>query len=49
MKSLNIAQSFRNKNFRYGGYAALTIAIVLGILLVINLVAGQIPLKLDLS
>ncbi len=44
-----IMQSFKNKNFKYGGYAALLTIIVIGMLAVLNLLAEQVPLKLDLS
>jgi hypothetical protein len=42
-------QSFNNKNFKYGGYATLLTIIAVGMLVVLNLLAEQIPLKLDLS
>jgi ABC-2 type transport system permease protein len=43
-------QSLRkNKNIRYGGYAALlTLIVVVGLVLV-NLLAGQIPLEIDMT
>jgi ABC-2 type transport system permease protein len=44
-----IAQSFRNKNFKYGGYATLLFLFMLAILVVVNLVAESLPLKFDLS
>ena len=49
MKKLNILGSFRSKKFKYGGYATLMTAIVLAVLIVINLVAGMIPLRIDLT
>lgn len=49
MIKFNIAASFRNKKFKYGGYAALMTAVVLAILIAINLVVDQIPFKLDLT
>lgn len=51
LKALNqkIIQSFNTKNFRYGGYAALLTVIAVAILVVLNLVAEQVPFKLDLS
>jgi ABC-2 type transport system permease protein len=52
LKPLNfnrIAQSFQTKNFKYGGYATILSLIVLVILVVINLVADQLPVKFDLS
>jgi ABC-2 type transport system permease protein len=45
----NISQSFRNKNFKYGGYATLLFLFMLAILVAVNLVAGLAPLKIDLS
>ena len=44
-----LMQSFNNKNFKYGGYATLLTIIAVGMLVVLNLLAEQIPLKLDLS
>jgi len=41
--------SFNDKKFKYGGYATLLTAFVLAILVVVNLVVGQIPYKLDLT
>ena len=49
MKKIDIKKSFQNKKFKYGGYATLTTAAVLAILLVINLLAGQLNLKFDLT
>jgi ABC-2 type transport system permease protein len=52
LKPLNfsrIAQSFQTKNFKYGGYATLLCVIVLVILIAVNLVADQLPVKFDLS
>lgn len=45
----NISASFKNRKFKYGGYAALITAAVIAILLIINLLVGQIPLKFDLT
>ena len=45
----NIMDSFKDKKFKYGGYATLLTAFVLAILVVINLVVGQIPFRLDLT
>lgn len=42
-------ESFKSKKFRYGGYATLLSAVVIGVLILINLVVGEIPLKLDLT
>lgn len=44
-----IIRSFKNKNFKYGGYATLLSIITIGILVILNLLAEQVPLKLDLS
>jgi ABC-2 type transport system permease protein len=52
VKSLNftrIAQSFQTKNFKYGGYAAALTMIMLVVLIAVNLVANQLPLKFDFS
>jgi ABC-2 type transport system permease protein len=49
VKIAAIFQSFKNNKFRYGGYAALVTAVVLALLILVNLVAEQIPLKWDLS
>ncbi len=52
MKKFSIAKmkdSFKDKKFKYGGYATLLTAFVLAILVVVNLVVGQIPLKIDLT
>lgn len=52
MKKANktkIMDSFKDKKFKYGGYATLMTAFVLAILVVVNLVVGQIPFKLDLT
>ncbi|HZJ83445.1 MAG TPA: GldG family protein [Clostridia bacterium] len=52
MKKLNkisMKNSFKDKKFKYGGYATLMTAVVLAIVVVINLVVGQIPFKLDLT
>jgi len=49
MKNLKILASFQNKKFRYGGYAALLTAIVIALLIIINLLAEQVPVKIDLT
>jgi ABC-2 type transport system permease protein len=49
MGKLDIRKSFQQKKFRYGGYATLVTAVVLSIVLVLNLVVGQLDLKLDLT
>lgn len=49
MMNFDIKKSFRNKNFKYGGYATAVTAVVLAILLIVNLVAGRLDLKFDLT
>jgi ABC-type uncharacterized transport system involved in gliding motility auxiliary subunit len=49
MVKLDIRKSFKQKKFRYGGYATLVTAVVLAIVLVLNLVVSQLDLKLDLT
>ncbi len=49
MKMTTICQSFRNNRFKYGGYATLMTAIVLGMLIIVNLIVGQLPVQWDLS
>lgn len=44
-----VRQSFNNKNFKYGGYATILTFIMVGMLIILNLLAEQIPLKLDWS
>lgn len=46
---LDIAKSFKKKNSKYGGYATLVTAAVLAILIVLNLIASSLDLKLDLT
>ena len=46
---LKILNSFKDKKFKYGGYATLLTAFVLAILIIVNLVVGQIPFKIDLT
>ena len=43
MKKLNIKKSFTNMNFRKGTYSAGISAIVIAIVVVINMLAGQLP------
>ena len=45
----NILQSFGDKKFRYGGYAALITAIGLALVIVFNLLVEQIPVSLDMT
>ncbi|WP_207207983.1 GldG family protein [Xylanivirga thermophila] len=49
MKKGSILESFKDKKFKYGGYATLMTAVVLAILIVVNLLVDQIPWKLDLT
>lgn len=49
MAKLNVGKSFRNKKFKYGGYAALLTTIVIAVIVAVNLVVGQLDLKLDLT
>lgn len=44
-----IKSSFNTRKFKYGGYAAMLTASVIAILIVLNLLVGQIPAKLDLT
>jgi len=44
-----IKSSFKTRKFKYGGYAAMLTASVIAILIVLNLLVGQIPAKLDLT
>ena len=41
--------SFKNKKFRYGGYATAITAVALAILIIINLLVGKLNLKVDLT
>lgn len=45
----SIRTSFRTQKFKYGGYAAMITAAVIAILIVLNLLVGQIPAKVDLT
>lgn len=45
----NIKNSFRNKNFKYGGYSVLLSCIVIAVLVGINLAAGKLNMKYDLT
>ena len=49
MKKFDIKKSFQNNKFKYGGYATLLTSIVLVVLIVANLVVGQLDLKLDMT
>ena len=48
-KNINILQSFKNKKFRYGSYATLVTLIVLAALIVVNLAADLLPVRIDLT
>lgn len=45
----NILELFRSKQVRYGGYAAVIIAVVLAALVVLNLLVGQLPWEFDMT
>lgn len=47
--NLNIGKSFKDKKFKYGGYATLMTAIVIAIVFAINLVATKLDLKADMT
>jgi ABC-2 type transport system permease protein len=49
MKKANLLQSFKSKKFKYGGYATLMTIIVIAAVIIVNLVAGLIPLRIDLT
>ncbi|NLZ43558.1 MAG: GldG family protein [Clostridia bacterium] len=49
MKNLKILASFQTKKFKYGGHAALLTAIVIVLLIVLNLLVEQAPVKIDLT
>lgn len=49
MKKLEIKKSFQTRKVKYGGYAALTTVVVIAILLVVNLFAGELNWKVDLT
>lgn len=49
MKKFNIKESFKDKKFKYGGYATVMTAVVIAIVFVVNLVLGQLNWKLDLT
>jgi ABC-type uncharacterized transport system involved in gliding motility auxiliary subunit len=44
-----ITRSFQTQKFKYGGYATILTIVVLVILIALNLVAEQLPVKFDLS
>jgi ABC-2 type transport system permease protein len=49
MKGPDIASLLKDKKLRYGGYATLVTAIVIGLVLVVNVVVDQIPAKIDMT
>lgn len=49
IKKPDIAKSFKSKKSRYGGYSTLITAVFLAVLIVVNLIAGQLNLKVDLT
>lgn len=49
MKKLNIKKSFKSNNFKYGGYSTLVTVLVLAILIAVNVVAGKLNIKKDLT
>lgn len=49
MKKFDIKKSFKDKKFKYGGYATAVTAVVLVILIVVNLVATKADHKFDLT
>lgn len=44
-----IRELFSDKKVRYGSYSSLVVAVVVAILIIVNLVVDQIPLKWDLT
>jgi ABC-2 type transport system permease protein len=46
---MKILDSFKDKKFKYGGYATLLVAIVLAILVAVNLLVDLVPFKADLT
>lgn len=49
MKLLSILDSFKDKKFKYGGYAALVTAVLICVLVLFNLLIDQIPVSIDLT
>lgn len=49
ISSLKMRESFQNKKFKHGGYATMMTAVVLGLLILVNLLVDQVPLKADLT
>lgn len=46
---INLLQSFKSKKFKYGGYATVMTLIVIAALIIVNLVADLIPVRIDLT
>lgn len=46
---VNILQSFKSKKFKYGGYATVMTLIVIAALIIVNLVADLVPVRIDLT
>lgn len=46
---MKIKDSFKKKNFKYGGYATLTTAIVVAVVIALNLLVGALGWKVDLT
>jgi ABC-2 type transport system permease protein len=49
VKKSTLFDSLKSRTFRFGGYATLLIIVVLAVVIVINVLAGRIPGKLDLT
>jgi ABC-2 type transport system permease protein len=49
VKKIPLFDSLKSRKFRFGGYATLMIVAVLAALVVVNVLVGQIPGKLDLT
>jgi ABC-type uncharacterized transport system involved in gliding motility auxiliary subunit len=49
VKKILLFDSLKSRKFRFGGYATLLIVAVLAALVVVNVLVGQIPGKLDLT
>ncbi|HEY9593964.1 MAG TPA: Gldg family protein [Spirochaetia bacterium] len=49
MKKSTFLDSLKSRKFRFGGYATLLVLVVLAVVVIINVLVGQIPGKLDLT
>ncbi len=49
MKSHKLLESFKDKKFRYGGYAALVSALAITLVVAVNLMVEKIPASVDLT